>query len=82
MTDEGERKSPAPGARSFEDSTDREAERGDVAEPDAPTAASNCSPRTSARRRAAAPPAAASRRPGRIPARLQSQGRQDGAGEN
>jgi hypothetical protein len=38
MTDEGERKSPAPGARSFEDSTDREAERGDVAEPDAPTA--------------------------------------------
>ena len=38
MTDEGGRGGPAPRARSPEDSTDREAERGDVAEPDAPTA--------------------------------------------
>jgi hypothetical protein len=38
MADEVRREATAPGGRSPEDSTDREAEHGDVAEPDAPTA--------------------------------------------
>jgi hypothetical protein len=38
MADEVKRERAAPGVRSPEDSTGREAERGDAAEPDAPTA--------------------------------------------
>ena len=37
MADEGGRDRGAPGARQREGATAREAERGDVAEPDAPT---------------------------------------------
>jgi hypothetical protein len=38
MTDEGKRDANAPDARPREGATAREAERGDVADPDAPTA--------------------------------------------